>query len=682
MKEKQKKSKQPLEPAETEPQVDKHPPAKHPTLSKSPILQPSSNADDLNPDPPSTTQEKKIEHKTSIKEKIPKKVKTSESTTEPTVNPSKAPSNPAKPSLEEKPGEVFESDSSKGSSQKSTPKPAILKKSQKSPSLREKLSNDIAKAEAFESKSPLNPPNPPNPQNPDKTSTQESKLKDLKREKLENRFKKGKNLDSSPTPNKLDDFQDKLEEVEEHYQGIKQEFDILKAGLQDDHLDHHNLSSNDPDQSIKLIEDRIKETESDKNKVEVLLQQVKSSIEGIQSLEQYSDKHRKPNFECKNQPVEAYEELKHKSDLTAERLKKFREDQRKREILLKKELERINKKLEKEKKILSEEQTKLEEAKHEEYKQDLEKMREKKEKRKQELEEIKRRQQELEAVKHSTPMYKKIEEKYKKNLKKEEEFYSQQKDKRKKSPINIMDLAEHAKWYDNVKKEHNDKAREKGMGEKTRSASYGLTTAWTHKVLEEDQRLKRELNRASQERLNMIEKKTKYAELVKEMFMPTMDRLKKQEQGFYKSPAREKPKGATSRSPLREDKFAYGSDGEVKVQKRKWKENPMVPKPTAKKQPVVVDYLNEKRNARQEEVQEALNMDWEQELGKEHTTAELTKVLRKKAKMLEKKARKQEMMLSGNPTDGKALRYNEEVNDMLLSSIKAKLAALESRANV
>ena len=105
-----------------------------------------------------------------------------------------------------------------------------------------------------------------------------------------------------------------------------------------------------------------------------------------------------------------------------------------------------------------------------------------------------------------------------------------------------MDLAEHAKWYDNVKKEHQDKHREKGMGEKTRSASYGLSTGWTQKVLDEDQRLKRELNRASQERLNMIEKKTKYAELVKEMFMPTMDRLKKQEQGYNKSPIREKPK--------------------------------------------------------------------------------------------------------------------------------------------
>jgi len=299
---------------------------------------------------------------------------------------------------------------------------------------------------------------------------------------------------------------------------------------------------------------------------------------------------------------------------------------------------------------------------------------------KEELEEIKKRNHEMELLKNSKPMYKKIEEDYEKNLKKSENKLQKEKELNRKSPINVVDLMEHAKWYEGVKREHREKQREK-VQEKVRSSSYGLASAWTTKVLEEDQKMKKDLNRASQERLNMIERKTKYAELVKEMFMPTVDRIKRQD-NQSRSPRGERLPGISKRSPMRGENPGFGSDGELKYKSSglKWKENPMVPKPLPKKQGHVVDYLEEKRKEKQEEG-DIVDVEWEKDLEKEYTTAELTKVLRRKAKILESKARKHEILISGNSTSAKTLKNNENVNDMLLSSIKAKLAALEQRAN-
>ena len=476
-----------------------------------------------------------------------------------------------------------------------------------------------------------------------------------------------------------EEFQEKLEKVEENCKVIQKEIENLEVNLKPSSPKPLS-SSPDPEASLKQIENRLQEAESDKNKVQVLLDQVKTSLEGIQSLETYSEANRKPNFECKNQSVHVYEQLKQKSELTSERLKKFREDQKTRESLLAKELKRINKKIEKEKKLLENEHVKIQEFKNEEYQKELEKMKQRKLKRKQELEEIKKRNQDMETLKNSKPLYKKIEEDYEKNLKKSEKKLQKEKELNRKSPINVVDLMEHAKWYEGVKREHREKQREKGQ-EKVRSSSYGLASAWTTKVLEEDQKMKKDLNRASQERLNMIERKTKYAELVKEMFMPTVDRIKRQE-NQSRSPRGERLPGISKKSPMRGENFGFGSDGELKYKgsKLKWKDNPMVPKPLPKKQGHVVDYLEEKRKEKQEEG-DIVDVEWEKDLEKEYTTAQLAKVLRKKAKILESKARKHELLMSGNPTSAKTLKNNENVNDMLLSSIKAKLAALEQRAN-
>ena len=81
---------------------------------------------------------------------------------------------------------------------------------------------------------------------------------------------------------------------------------------------------------VESIHERIKEAELKKDELEAMLERVRDSIEGIDSLEGFSQEHRKPNVEDKNQSIKKLEESKQKSELNAEKLKKFKEDQKKK----------------------------------------------------------------------------------------------------------------------------------------------------------------------------------------------------------------------------------------------------------------------------------------------------------------------------------------------------------------
>lgn len=425
---------------------------------------------------------------------------------------------------------------------------------------------------------------------------------------------------------------------------------------------------------IEEIQENIKEAEMQKFEVEAELEKIRDSIGGLDSLESFGEDHRKPNVEDKIQPMKNYEEAKKKTELNSKKLKQLREDQVRREQALAKELEKINKKIEKQRKQLQKEEENLKDVKSEEYKVELQKMHEKKIQRKKELDEIKRRQKDLEAVKSTKPLYVKIEEKYRKELspgpnKKSPEFV----------PISSIDFQEHAKWYDEVKKEHQKKSdqefRERLLKDKIRASSYGRTN-WTNKVLEDDRKMKSELNRASQERLQMIEKKTRYAKFVKEIYSPTIDRLKRQE-----SEPKIKNRVGSYRSPVRD----RSNEGFKQSERpKKFKENPLVPKPLPKKEPKVIDFLEERRKVRQEERLDhgEIDFDWEKDLEKDIPDHEKARMIKKKAKLLERESRKQELLIGAiSPTNAKTIKQSEAVNDLLLNSIKAKLAVLDHKNN-
>ena len=498
------------------------------------------------------------------------------------------------------------------------------------------------------------------------------------------------------------------QKYQEEYIEIKQE--IIAISPDDKYIKEINISSEKEiqvnkniyksngdelnDLEINDLEEKIKENEIQKNEVEAMLEKVRDSIEGINSLEDYSEENRKPNIGDKNEPIKNYEEAKRKSELNANKLKKFREEQLQREKKLAKDLEKIKKKIEQQKKILMLEQENQKGKKNEEYKSELEKMRERKLKRKQELEEIKKRHQELETVKKTKPLYMKIEEKYLKEIEIPEMQQRKAELEKKRlahSPIRSADLIEHAKWHDEIKEENRQRSekefQKRMMGVKIRSSSYGLTS-WTNRVLDEDKKLKSELNRANQERLNMVERKTRYADLVKEMFSPTIDRLKKQESESNKIAYFKEKKIVNSKSPKRFDNMKSGSEPDLRKtsykKPKKFKENPLVPKPLKKKDVKVIDFLEERRKNRQEEEPERgkEDLDWKKDLDSDLPDHEKAKILKRKAKKLEKEAKKQELLIGVvNPSNSKMLQQTENVNDLLLNSIKAKLAVLDHKIN-
>lgn len=110
----------------------------------------------------------------------------------------------------------------------------------------------------------------------------------------------------------------------------------------------------------------------------------------------------------------------------------------------------------------------------------------------------------------------------------------------------------------------------------------------------------------------------------------------------------------------------------------------MVPLPKPKKQPVKVDYLADRRKQRQETGHDevgnfkakAVNVDSVVNDSSLPATSKLDQVKRK-AQKAENEARKQELLISELPLNNlTGIEAAEEVNTMLISSIKAKLAVL------
>jgi hypothetical protein len=175
------------------------------------------------------------------------------------------------------------------------------------------------------------------------------------------------------------------------------------------------------------------------------------------------------------------------------------------------------------------------------------------------------------------------------------------------------------------------------------------------------------------EKKSLVEKKKQYAELVLEMYQPTIDPAKQLELKLIKERLKEggfMKKKRSARSLSAKDE----SDSEKPlVQKKKWKKNPMIPQPPQKKEPVVIDWLmNQRKQRENQRSQERLpDGSWEEGLSKEE--------MKKKLENIEKEMRKKEMKLQiANSSNLKGIETTGDISDMLINSIKGKLAILES----
>jgi hypothetical protein len=313
--------------------------------------------------------------------------------------------------------------------------------------------------------------------------------------------------------------------------------------------------------------------------------------------------------------------------------------------------EREKKKIEREEKARVKLVASIEEEERKKYSESLKKEEEKqkrieillrkKEARKKMIEELKEiGEKEFREVISNKPMYLRIEENY------EEQVLMPELEKKKAElarkreflqPIRRSEILDHMKKYQETAMESQVRreiqAKNKQLEFKYNSSACAMKSRFTDRVLEEEKKKKEESEKAEHEKVQLVDKRKKYASIVKEMFVPSVDEFKKQEmiliQERLKHPVRIK---------LNEKSI---SDEENKP-KKKWKKNSMIPDPPPKREAKVVDYLAEKRKKRGSSVQiYSFNYEPQHFLDdSDIDEEERVKRIKKRAEHLEKEATK------------------------------------------
>jgi hypothetical protein len=363
------------------------------------------------------------------------------------------------------------------------------------------------------------------------------------------------------------------------------------------------------------------------------------------------------------------------------------------EKLAKERSERERKKLEREEKTRRKMMLELEaeenrrslemQLKEEEKRKRVEELLKKKEERRKKLDEFKDLgDRELREVAGSKPLFMRIEENYEENvLMPELEKKKAELAKKRElfQPIRRGEIVDHMRKYhesaleSQARRELNFKSKQ--LEFKYNSTAFMLKSHFTERILEDQHRKKEESEKLETEKKFLVEKKKKYASMVKDMFIPSVDEFKRQEMLLIKEKLKH---------PVRirlNSEGQSGSEEEMKV-KHNWKKNPLLPEPVKRKEPKVVDYLAEQRQKRGNSVG-AVNLsgDWESVMYDDQIgNDEKVKILRKKAAQLERKAHLFEgNMKSPDSVDNHTLNVADTSNSLLLDAIKAKLAILSQK---
>ena len=259
-------------------------------------------------------------------------------------------------------------------------------------------------------------------------------------------------------------------------------------------------------------------------------------------------------------------------------------------------------------------------------------------------------------------------------------------------PINPEEIKEHSRRHEELRREQEYKRKkeleQRNLEAQVNLVSNNLQSKFTAAILEEERSKKEEIIRLQQERKGNLQKKQQYAKLVKEMFPPIISEGKKFEFDDKKrshKALRTALSGHHSRDgsllAIKAGPGDYKSElGEVKISKRVWKENKMVKKLEPKKEPKVVDYLLERRNINKDKPDQIqpIEIDLQKEVYDEELDEFKAKKIKAKAEKMERMAEKQERMIGFGKVDSyRSLQAGDQVNDMILSSIKTKLALLD-----
>ncbi|CAG9329897.1 unnamed protein product [Blepharisma stoltei] len=255
-------------------------------------------------------------------------------------------------------------------------------------------------------------------------------------------------------------------------------------------------------------------------------------------------------------------------------------------------------------------------------------------------------------------------------------------------PINRGEIIEHARRHDDIIKDLQARREKEALSQSIDLQYHQIAKSFHSKaqdaLKEEEKRLKEEKDKEELEKKQRIEKKNQYAELVKELYRPTVDEFKRQEMKLLveklKLPVRKKLYGINSANTY-EVSTANGSVTEK--HRRKWSKNPMVPEPPQKKEIKKIDFLAEMRILRRSQGSVTRKYDLEKELmSYDLHDEDKTQKLIEKTDLVDKEISRKERILSSKLAHPKSIDFADELNDMIISSIKAKLAIVNASVDL
>lgn len=444
-----------------------------------------------------------------------------------------------------------------------------------------------------------------------------------------------------------------------------------------------NLDTADVELNIRLS--KLKEVKKLKKELESKLVFIKTSINDLSLL---SDLQSKAKLDLRDSQIrrDYYEQEKLKSKQTRKKLKLYQQEQQERSAKIQQHINELTKELEAEKNKEILENHKKQQEKRKMYQEYLQKLQEKAENRKKEL----KLQETLisSSVKgqKSKPLFVQLSERYTTKIEMPELAKRKQElsEKRLINSYSTKQILDHAQWYADFKKETGLK-RKKDLKNKSADrkfhASLQNLSSWQARILEDERILREAKAKEHKEFLNRLDKKAQYSSLVKQIYSPSMQGRKSEDE----SDKRAKTERFKETSIERKEK------GKVEWKPHVFKPNKMVPPQPMRKNFETIDYLKEFRARQKDEEEEKLRKEAEglmnelkaQVLGQSPKRVNLEpeekdgkKDLKQETHKLDKEIMKKEWKIAASSKVN--LKLSQEVNEMYLSSIRAKLSFLEN----
>jgi hypothetical protein len=280
------------------------------------------------------------------------------------------------------------------------------------------------------------------------------------------------------------------------------------------------------------------------------------------------------------------------------------------------------------------------------------------------------------------PLYKQMEDAYKqKVLMPQLEQHKAELAKKRMDfqPLNPDELKAHSKHHEELRRQFEYRRKkeieQKKLDAQLNLASNSLQSKFTIAVLEEEKRKKEEQERRLQEKQLNINKRLQYSKLVKEMFIPTsVDPSKLEDASRSKSKSKIKSAEIDRNSAKRKIGVTdYKSDIGFRPSLPKKKE------PVETKEVKTIDYLAEKRKVREQNPKQFKNLhvELQKEIEDEIDHSQIEKI-KAKAEIIDQRAKLKEMKMGKyGKEEVKGIKAGDKVNDMIISSIRAKLALLD-----